>query len=223
MNKISIIHTADGSHTLIQENMQEHYHSTFGAINESKHIFIENGLNYYFKKYPKNNYAILEIGFGTGLNALLTKIELANKQINCVYHTHETTLLNEEIYMSLNYPKILNVDPSLFYLMHQSTWDIPIMIDSLFELTKFLGKFENAFLAKNYYDIVFFDAFSPQIQPELWTENIFQKIYLSMKSNGVLTTYSTKGIVKNALKTNGFHIEKIPGPCGKREILRAFK
>jgi len=222
MNKI-IKTTDDGSHTIINTDIQEHYHSTYGAISESKHIFIESALYYYLNNFKKKNISILEIGFGTGLNALLTQQELLAKKTYCVYHSYETNILEEDIYKSLNYPKILNIDPAIFYLMHLSPWNKNIPINPFFKLNKILCKIEDAVIEENYFDIVYFDAFSPNVQPELWTENIFKKIYYSMKKNAVFATYSTKGTVKKALINNGFLIEKIPGPLGKREILRAVK
>jgi tRNA U34 5-methylaminomethyl-2-thiouridine-forming methyltransferase MnmC len=213
--------TEDGSHTLAVPDLNEHYHSVHGAINESKHIFIEAGLKYSLPAKEKIN--ILEIGFGTGLNALLTFIELSKVNIPCEYTSIEAYPLEEKIFSQLNYPKLLGAPEEIFLFLHKSEWDKKVKISPAFELYKIHCKAQEMKLAENNFDVVYFDAFAPDVQPEVWSEEIFKNIFLSMKNNAVLTTYSTKGIVKRILKNIGFKIEKLPGPKGKREILRAIK
>ena len=212
--------TSDNSHTFFDKRTGEHYHSTFGAIQESEHIFISAGLEFIIKN--KSDINILEIGFGTGLNALLSYKHASDNLFNISYFAIEAYPIEQSEAAVLNYPKILKTDPKAFLQMHEKTEEI-IKIGERFILQKQFDKLELIEFAKEQFDVVFFDAFSPDVQPELWTEDIFRKIFDSMKMNAVLTTYSCKGIVKRALKSAGFQIEKLPGPPGKREFLRAVK
>jgi len=213
--------TEDGSHTLIVPELNEHYHSVHGAINESKHIFIEAGLKYALPKKEKIN--ILEIGFGTGLNALLTFIELLKLNIHCEYTSIEAFPLEEKIFTQMNYSKLLDVQEEIFLSLHKAEWNKKVNITDIFELNKIYNKVQEIKLAENNFDVVYFDAFAPDIQPEVWSEEVFRNIFFSMNDNAVMTTYSTKGTIKRILKNIGFKIEKLPGPKGKREILRAIK
>jgi len=220
---IQIAITEDGSHTLYNNTLGEHYHSTHGAIQESQHIFIEAGLNALEKKSGSIN--ILEIGFGTGLNALLTYQELETKAYKINYVAIEPFVLDKSIYTQLNYADLLNNKTLLdiFIKMHEIPCDVPHFISDNFILNKIEGKLQELELSENAFDLVYFDAFSPEIQPELWDKEIFKILYTSMKNNSILTTYSAKGIVKRALKSAGFEIENLPGPIGKRQIIRAKK
>jgi len=212
--------TSDKSKTVYSEHFGEHYHSSFGARTESEHIFIDAGLRY--KTKVKNNISIFEMGFGTGLNALMTyKYALENK-LSISYFAVEAFPLSETEIKELEYPKLLEINPEIFFLMHNSK-SIKNKLSNNFCLELIRDKIENTTLKENYFDLVFYDAFSPDAQPELWTEKIFEKVYFAMKEGGVLTTYSCKGLVKRNLKRCGFSIEKLPGPPGKREFLRAFK
>jgi tRNA U34 5-methylaminomethyl-2-thiouridine-forming methyltransferase MnmC len=212
--------TGDGSHTLFNEQVGEHYHSTFGAIQESSHIFIQGALDVLRNRQSHIN--ILEVGFGTGLNALLTLLwaEQFVKQIR--YRGLEAFPISEDIAESLNYHEILNIDQSLFLKFHQLTVEKYVITDR-FTLEKEVNTLENAVFPTEKYDVIYFDAFSPEVQPELWTADIFIKLFESLKKGGVMTTYSCKGIVKRALKASGFRIKKLPGPPGKREFLIASK
>lgn len=212
--------TGDGSHTLSNEQIGEHYHSTFGAIQESSHIFIQGALDGFREKQSHIN--ILEIGFGTGLNALLTLLwaEQFDKQIS--YHGLEAFPISIEIANSLNYHEILNIDQPIFLKFHQPSAESHMITDR-FTLEKEINTLEKAVFPTEKIDVIYFDAFSPEVQPELWTVDIFSKLFKSLKKGGVMTTYSCKGIVKRALKESGFQIEKLPGPPGKREYLRASK
>ncbi len=218
---LKFVITEDGSHTLAVSGMNEHYHSVHGAISESQHIFINAGLKHVIDKKQKIN--ILEIGFGTGLNALLTLIETSKLEISCEYTAIEAYPLAEDIYNNLNYQELLNIQDDLFLKIHQCEWNKNINISKNFNLQKKYCQAQKMILASNHFDLVYFDAFAPDIQPEMWDREIFENIFLSMKKGAILTTYSTKGEVKRKLKEIGFAIEKLKGPKGKREILRAEK
>jgi tRNA U34 5-methylaminomethyl-2-thiouridine-forming methyltransferase MnmC len=220
---IKIATTQDGSHTLFNETIGEHYHSVHGAIQESMHIFIQAGFNALEKKTGIVN--ILEIGFGTGLNALLTFQQAAAINIRINYIAIEPVILDKSIYTQLNYAEILGNKEleEVFIKMHVSPWNYPQYISENFILNKLQAKLEETQLTENAFDLVYFDAFSPDIQSELWDVEIFKAIYASMKNKGILCTYSAKGAVKRALKTAGFETENLPGPIGKRQITRARK
>jgi len=212
--------TSDNSHTFFDKRTGEHYHSTFGAIQESQHIFIKAALEY--KSQNSKELNILEIGFGTGLNALLTYKYAESNNMTINYIGIEAFPIDQKEALVLNYPDLLNIKQEEFLKMHEDTED-KIRIGDSFILQKLFNKLELLKLGQAKFDIVYFDAFSPDVQLELWTEDIFKMIFDSMKKNAVLTTYSCKGIVKRAMKSAGFKIEKLPGPPGKREFLRAEK
>ncbi len=213
-----LILTEDGSHTIFVPEMGEHYHSVHGAIQESRHIFIKNG----YDKVHADSVSILEIGFGTGLNALLTLLELItdNKSVN--YETWEAFPLTADESRLLNYPDILKSGHEIFNELHQSAWEMEIPITSRFVLNKVRNDIRN-FNSDRMFDLVYFDAFGPDYQPELWDTGIFRKIGASMKNNSRLVTYSAKGQVRRNLRDAGFLVEKAPGPPGKREITVAIK
>lgn len=216
----SIIITEDGSSSLYVPSLNEAYHSIHGAIQESEHIFIAAGLNAEIFSSMKN-IKIFEVGFGTGLNALLTIIYAENRIVN--YHTIELYPLQEFEWKQLNYSVLEKKNKQIFYDLHQSPWEIITNITDSFTLLKNNIAMQNISLSENEYDLVYFDAFSPDSQPEMWSESVFLTIFKAMKSGGILMTYSTKGIVKRTLQNVGFKIEKLAGPPGKREILRAYK
>jgi tRNA U34 5-methylaminomethyl-2-thiouridine-forming methyltransferase MnmC len=223
-NKRSVVLTEDGSHTIYVKDIDEQFHSRFGAIQESEHIFIQSGLLHQ-NVIENNPVAVLEIGFGTGLNALLTALKAEELQKDIHYHTIELYPLSHREYTELNYAdNISNTHAkSLFSFIHNCEWETTQSISHHFKLVKQRASALTAHYPKERFHVVYFDAFSPDAQPELWTKSLFEKIYLSMKPHGVLVTYCTKGIVKNILKEVGFSIKKLPGPKGKREILRAEK
>tara|TARA_Y100000385_G_C12889624_1_gene549396 strand:- start:143 stop:820 length:678 start_codon:yes stop_codon:yes gene_type:complete len=215
--------TNDGSSTLFLPLLNEHYHSIHGAIQESVHVFIKNGI----QKIPSNisQVNILEIGFGTGLNALLT-LDYSNKNnLKVNYHTIEPyPIQDEKTWSSLNYCELLNNNLNdQFKTLHKSSWNHENLITSLFSFYKYCSTVESSFLKKDFYDVIYFDAFSPRSQPELWDESILEKMYLVLKKNGFLVTYCSKGIVKRKLKKIGFVIDSLPGPPGKREMTFAKK
>jgi tRNA U34 5-methylaminomethyl-2-thiouridine-forming methyltransferase MnmC len=220
---LKIINTADGSNTLINEKLGDTYHSKFGAIGESMHIFIKNGL--YKVSSAGTTINILEIGFGTGLNAFLTLREALALKINVAYTSFEPYPLDHDLIKQLNYSEIIESGryKNEFLLLHQTDWNKEISISPYFTLNKIDKKFMEFKLPDDQFHLVYFDAFAPDIQPELWTEDVFKNCFVSMKNNSVLITYSAKGSVKRALKSTGFIIENIKGPTGKREITKAVK
>ncbi len=216
--------TGDGSHTLFVPELNEHYHSTFGAIAESEHIFIKNGL----QALPPevNPIKILETGFGTGLNASLTAVEAEKTGKDIIFHSIEAFPVPENVWSRLNYPEEIqshgNGDHhTLFTEIHQAGWDQIVQVAPHFTLLKIHQLLENFTPDENQYHVIYFDAFGPDVQPEMWTEEIFRTLHRSMIQGGILVTYSVKGMVKRALKKAGFKINKVPGPPGKREILVA--
>ncbi len=221
MTKSRILLTKDGSHTLYNSEVCETYHSGFGAIQESNHIFINNALVPAIKPY-KGELRILEIGIGTGLNVLLTYQLMKKSNIMVSYVGFEPFPLSKDEVQKLNYFQILNIPKETFCLIHSEV-NIEVRLSDRFVLTKHKSKIEEEELVNNYFDVVYFDAFSPNAQPELWTAELFRRVYNSMVVGGIFTTYSCKGSVKRSLKEVGFQIEKIPGPPGKREFLRGIK
>lgn len=217
-----IVITEDGSTSLFVHEIDEYFHSHFGAIQESEHIFIRTGL-LADRFLSATKISILEIGFGTGLNCYLTYLKHLQTGINIIYEGIELFPLNSEEYEKLNYAHHLGLDATqeIFLQMHQSPWNQKVEISDHFILSKRDKSFELVQFGLEQFDLVYFDAFSPDKQPEMW--NHFAKIFDTLKPGGVLVTYCTKGIVKRALKSVGFSVEKLPGPKGKREILRAYK
>lgn len=216
MNR-KIIITDDGSSSIFVEKLGEHYHSHFGAKQESEFIFINSAL----KQIDKAEINIIEFGFGTGLNALLSMEYAVQKNIRIKYKSIEKYPVSEKEYMELNFSNKEN--NSNFIKLHSSKWEQWITIMPCFRLYKTEIDFRHFEKEIEEYDIVFFDAFAPDVQPHLWTKEIFANIYNSMKNGGIFITYTVKGDVRRLLKSVGFNVEKIPGPPGKREITRAWK
>lgn len=215
-----IIKTLDGSTTIFIKEWDECYHSKFGAIQESKHVFIKNGLSLFENK----TISILEIGFGTGLNAFITFLESQKLKLTIDYVGVEAYPVSAEEVLSLNYVSELNAenDISIFEKMHESNWEEPIPLRENFFLTK-RRQFFDAIDDKDKFDLIYFDAFGYNTQPELWSTAIFQKMYNALKENGILVTYAARGVVKRSMKEVGFTVEKLEGPPGKREMFRAKK
>lgn len=205
----------DGSHTLYVPELDEHYHSTNGAYNESVHVFIAPNLLH----TSKSNISIIEIGFGTGLNTFLTALNQNDKTI--FYHSLEKYPLTSELTEQLNFASN-EEEQTLFSKMHQLPWQIPGELKDGFTLLKDENDLTSIIFDKSY-DLVYFDAFAPEKQPEMWAPELFQKIYNAMNENGILTTYCAKGVVRRTLQACGFEVERLPGPKGKREMLRATK
>ena len=219
MNKIFL--TDDGSHSLMSEIFGDSYHSKFGAIQESQHVFMDAGLNFQTAK-GKTDLTILEIGFGTGLNALMTYCEMLKQSLKIHYTTFEKYPLSIEQSNDLNYSEQLGISPTVLQNLHGCNWNEDVVINADFVFNKQQTDCQTIDL-QNFADIVYFDAFAPQIQPELWEQSFLQKIFNALKPDGVLTTYCAKGAVKRALKAVGFQLESLEGPTGKREMTRAVK
>jgi len=215
-----IITTADGSTTIQIPDWDEQYHSKHGAIQEAYHVFIEHGLSL----FKDGKVSILEIGFGTGLNAFITFLEGQKRKLKIEYHGVEKYPVADEELQQLNYVSELKAGDfkQTFLEMHCSPWEKEVTISEDFILLKRQKDF-SAITASNSYDLVYFDAFGARVQPELWTETIFSIVYKAMKNKGVLVTYSAKGSVRRAMQAVGFEVERLPGPPGKREMLRAVK
>jgi tRNA U34 5-methylaminomethyl-2-thiouridine-forming methyltransferase MnmC len=217
---IQTVITEDGSTTLFIPELNEHYHSIHGAVQESLHIFINNG----YSQIPAFPARIFEIGFGTGLNAFLTFLVSDKVGESVHYTTIEKFPLENHIVSLMNYPEMTEpAKAKVFQALHDAPWDQETRISESFSLHKIKGDLREVHLQESGYDLVYSDAFGPEVQPELWTEEIFRMLYQSMKEGAVLVTYSVKGSVKRALKTVGFSLEKLPGPPGKREMTRATK
>lgn len=212
--------TADGSHTLYVPELQEHYHSINGALQESRHIFIQYGLSAISAK----ELSILEVGFGTGLNTWLSAAEAFGQNKNICYTALEKYPLHEAEIKILNYPLLADSPEiaALFSANHQAPWEESTQIIPQFSLLKKAVDLLN-FKSTTAFDIIYFDAFAPAVQPELWSEIVFEKMYKALKPNGILVTYCAQGQVKRNMKAAGFTIERLPGPPGKREITRARK
>ena len=221
MNAIFRI-TEDGSHTLFIPEMDEHYHSTHGALAESMHVYIDAGL----RQCPKKELHLLEIGFGTGLNAFLSLIE-GEKQGKTIHYTAlELYPLSLEKASSLNYATLVSPEKEAFFLqMHQTPWNETAKIGAHFFLQKLQrnAALPSAFVFEKQMDVVYFDAFAPDKQPEMWTQPVFDAIYSLCASDAILTTYCAKGAVRRMLQAAGFTVERLAGPVGKREILRGRK
>jgi len=211
--------TEDGSHTLYLPEMDEHFHSVHGAIQESVHVFINNGL----KRCQQPEIHLLEVGFGTGLNALLSFLNRQDKIIH--YYSLEKYPLTEAEFCQLNYAQAYSPEVQANFLkMHQSPWEQPIEIAANFKLTKLNCDLRTADLSElPAFDLVYFDAFAPGKQPDMWSDAIFQKISLQCKPGAIITTYCAKGDIRRSLQKNGFAMQRLPGPPGKREMLYGEK
>lgn len=219
MDKIKIIATNDGSFSLYNEELEETYHSRHGALQESVYVFIEQGLKFLLSQRNLSELNILEVGFGTGLNALLTLNEIHNSSVSVNYSSLETFPLSRDVWSELNYP-----DPNhVFSQLHESPWQISNAITSNFSLRKIQSSLLEVVLEQSHYDLIYFDAFAPNKQPEMWEPVVLEKVALSMKSGAAFVTYCAKGQLKRDLKSLGLVVESLPGPPGKREMVRAIK
>lgn len=222
--KRKIITTGDGSKTIQIEDWNEQYHSIHGAINEAKHVYIKSGLLHFCHLHPKaTNISILEIGFGTGLNAYLTALEVERLKLHINYVGVEAYPVTETEVSQLNYTQEIDKDRSeMFNKLHSSELETINTITNSFQLTKRQQLFSDINDVAQF-DLIYFDAFGARVQPELWTKDIFQLMYNALKTNGVLVTYAAIGSAKRAMKSLGFTVERLQGPPGKRHMLRATK
>ncbi|MDD3005125.1 tRNA (5-methylaminomethyl-2-thiouridine)(34)-methyltransferase MnmD [Flavobacterium sp.] len=218
--KREIVQTLDGSTTIYLPEWNENYHSKHGAIQEAYHVFIKNG----FSLLKEKNQSILEIGFGTGLNAFITFLEAKKCNIQVVYHGVEAYPVEFNEIAQMNYVQQLDAKEfeSDFKKMHDSTWNQPIEISPEFKLTK-RKQFFNEIDDVESFDLIYFDAFGYRVQPELWSTEIFRKMHTALKPGGILVTYAARGVVKRSMIEVGFTVEKLAGPPGKREMFRATK
>lgn len=217
----NIITTEDGSHSLESTKFGVTYHSIHGAIQESQVVFIDAALNYQIEK--KDTLSILEIGFGTGLNAFMTYLEAKKKNLTIEYIGIEAYPIDALVVEQLNYAEELQAiaEREVLLAMHSATIE-PVALLPNFTFYQQVTTFESLAYT-NRFDIIYYDAFAPNAQPELWEEPILTQMYEALKSGGVLTTYCAKGAFKRSLKKIGFTVEALPGPKGKREMTRAVK
>jgi tRNA U34 5-methylaminomethyl-2-thiouridine-forming methyltransferase MnmC len=214
-----LVLTSDGSHTLFVPGLNEHYHSHFGAITESRHIFINAGL----ASLDTDGAAILEAGFGTGLNALLTALYAEEHQIRIRYTAIEKYPLEPGLVRQLNYGSLTgNRGTLILEELHKAPWGVSARISEWFTMVKLQADL-TAEGPEGLFDLVYFDAFGPDKQPEMWSEEVFHRIEAVTHTGSVFVTYSAKGSLKRMLKAAGFEVEHLPGPPGKRVITRAVK
>ena len=218
--KREIIQTLDGSTTIQLTEWNECYHSKHGAIQEAKHVFIKNGLSL----FENQEISILEIGFGTGLNAFITLLEAKKLQQTIDYVGVEAYPISADEVLNMNYVDELQAvqESILFDEIHESNWEEKIVLNANFTLTK-RKQFFQEIVDENKFDLIYFDAFGYRVQPELWSTEIFRKMYTALKANGILVTYAARGVVKRSMIEVGFTVEKLAGPPGKREMFRARK
>jgi tRNA U34 5-methylaminomethyl-2-thiouridine-forming methyltransferase MnmC len=215
--------TSDGSHTLLNPQVNECYHSTHGALQESLHVFIRSGLDHIAN--PTRVIRILEVGLGTGLNALLTVQAAHDRKLRIEYTAVETFPLETQITAALNYPALIG-NPSAakwFENIHAATWESAQAITPFFKLKKMKGRLQDLRLEPASFDLVYFDAFAPQKQPEMWLPEVLANVADAMDHGACLVTYCAKGQVKRDLRAAGLEVEALPGPPGKREMIRACK
>ncbi|WP_299705700.1 tRNA (5-methylaminomethyl-2-thiouridine)(34)-methyltransferase MnmD [uncultured Pontibacter sp.] len=220
---LEIRQTKDGSNTLYVPELNEHYHSVHGALQESQHVFIKHGLEHVLNL--RKDIKILEVGFGTGLNAILTyPFALAQKAF-IQYDTLEKFPLGIDVVEQLHFDKVI-LNPELqevFMELHKAPWNEPVDVIPYFTLQKIHETLEEFVAPQAYYDLIYFDAFAPEKQPELWSDEMFAKLYKATRPGGVLVTYCAKGSFKRSLRAAGFEVEALPGPPGKREMTRGLK
>lgn len=226
---MQLLTTRDGSNTLFSEQFNEIYHSLNGAIQESRHVFIESGLKFLLRS-GANNFEdkplkIFEPGFGTGLNAWLTLIESQRNNFRVYYETAELYPLDIGVVKELNYTSLIENEKFRppFHSLHLCSWNVVHEINSLFCFKKADKSFFDMKLESQQFNLVYFDAFAPETQPEMWSINVMQKMFDCLIPGGVLVSYCSKSTFRRNLKDAGFTVEKLPGPPGKREMVRAHK
>ncbi|MFK8045133.1 MAG: tRNA (5-methylaminomethyl-2-thiouridine)(34)-methyltransferase MnmD [Crocinitomicaceae bacterium] len=217
-----VVDTEDNSKTLLIDNTEVTYHSRHGAFTESTHIFLENGLKYFA---GEDKITVFEMGFGTGLNAILSAVYAQKHNLIVTYHSIEKYPLSIQEITAVKPSHAFANDEIIKYfdMAHDCEWESTTKMNSFFELFKTQNDIHHYKLQPLSYHIIFFDAFGPKFQPDLWYPNILEKMYNSLKSGGILITYCAQGQFKRDLKSVGFEVENLPGPPGKREITRAIK
>ena len=217
-NSPVLIKTEDQSHTLFLPEIDEYYHSRFGAIEEALHIFIRSG----YEKTDNNPLHIFEVGFGTGLNALLTFMRATRDNRKVFYSAIELYPLGPAVYTRLNYPQILHADPDVFLSMHELSWEKEHQLTENFLIRKIHADFLSYHFTRRY-NLVYFDAFGPDKQPAMWAKSRLEAVFAALFPGGIFITYSAKGSLRRALEKTGFRVNRLPGPPGKREIIQAIK
>ncbi len=222
--KLEFQKSGDGSHTLFRPDINETYHSHHGAIQESLHVFIQEGVTYQSNSLGTDQLSVFEVGYGTGLNALLTHLHAKKTGLSVNYETVELFPLEKSIWSALNYPNLIEEDLAspIFEKHHESIWGEVMVFDDNFHMKKLSGDLMEVKLSGDF-DIVFFDAFAPNKQAEMWEVPVFKKLFDHLKVNGILVTYCANGQFKRNLKEAGFRVDSIPGPPGKREMVRGVK
>jgi tRNA U34 5-methylaminomethyl-2-thiouridine-forming methyltransferase MnmC len=216
-----IILTKDGSHSLLNTELNETYHSVHGALQESVHVFIKSGLDFYLEQHQPENVSILEIGFGTGLNALLTVQRALEIKTKIQYTSLEAYPIQEATWQQLNYGEALAMQ-DYFHKLHEAPWETASLIVPNFELLKRKVTLQQVELQPSF-DLIFFDAFAPNKQPEMWQPEMLAKVVESLRPSGVFVTYCAKGQVKRDLRSLDLLVETLPGPPGKKEMVRASR
>lgn len=217
---IELITTGDGSHSLVHTGLGETYHSTHGAIRESLYVFIQQGID---AAQKKDKIRILEIGFGTGLNALLSWLHAEKSGIPIEYESWELFPLESRIVSQLNYGTELHA-PAEFRKLHDSPWDALVILSQRFTFSRWQGDIvQESWRPHGTFDIIFYDAFAPSRQPEMWSRQVLERSITSLNPGGILVTYCAKGQVKRDLRGLGLSVESLQGPPGKREMIRATK
>ncbi len=218
---IEIINTSDGSQTLYLPEMEEQYHSVNGAVTEANYVYINRGYLHSESKNP----VVFEVGFGTGLNCLLTAIKATELKRYTTYFSIEKYPLDEEIIQKLTYGEAISDEAGkLFHKIHTCQWNSPVEITKYFKLIKLhLDLTDTGLNIDEAFDVIYFDAFGPGKQPEMWQPEIFKKIYALTANSGIFVTYSAKGEVRRQLASCGYNMERLPGPPGKFQMLRGIK
>lgn len=217
--KREIIRTGDGSTTIQIVELGEQYHSIHGAIREAEHVFISNFLNL----RSSNELNIFEMGFGTGLNALLTCLAAHTHQLQVHYTTLEAFPVQDNEIAQLNFSELIKGCENTLNNLHRAEWEIPVVLGEHFILEKKQVAIQECEFEPEKFDFIFYDAFGPRVQPELWTPEIFSSLFDTLKKGGIFLTYCAKGQVRRDLQEVGFLVTKLPGPPGKREMLMARK
>lgn len=217
-----IIKTGDGSDTLVDPEINESYHSVRGAVSESTFVFLKNG---YHQMKNRTGITVLEIGFGTGLNCLLTALAAERKKLSTHYFALEKFPLSNELLKKLNYAEITGeIGAAIYSKIHSAPWNVKVEISSWFDVVKWEDDFLVSGLSEiPVCDLVYFDAFSPGKQPDMWHADLLMKLYNKMAPGALFVTYSARGALRRDLVRIGFKVERLPGPEGKREMLRGLK
>lgn len=222
---LQIIQTKDGSSSIFNSDLNEPYHSIHGAIQESRHVFIKNGLDYLFQKSQPDSISVFEVGLGTGLNALLSLAFAIQNRVKIHYSSIEAFPIDSALAAQLNYPAHIELENSFDYFqkIHSSAWNEKKSLHHYFDLLKIQQTLQSFTFDQNKYGLLFFDAFAPEKQPEMWQMNVLKKVTDALKPNGLLVTYCAKGQLRRDLLSLNLKVEKLPGPPGKREMIRAIK